>query len=147
MPKFDFQSQFSMSKIIRIFLNSFFIEEYQSRSTFFDIVNFLIFLKRCPIKDTKYCWMLSIQSFEYFTLTNQIIVIGSNRIKTFRILWTIPKSPIYFQQCTTYLVATFTSIIQQYMRETKVLLTSSWHQRKIAFPQIQKSLKSFKLFG
>ena len=28
MPKFDFQSQFSTSKIIRIFLNFFFIEEY-----------------------------------------------------------------------------------------------------------------------
>ena len=37
VPKFDFQSQFSMSKIIRIFLNFFFIEEYQFRSTFFVI--------------------------------------------------------------------------------------------------------------
>ena len=27
VPKFDFQSQFSMSKIIRIFLNFFFIED------------------------------------------------------------------------------------------------------------------------
>ena len=36
VPKFDFQSQFSMSKIIRIFL-SFFIEKYQFRSTFFVI--------------------------------------------------------------------------------------------------------------
>ena len=34
VPTFDFQSQFSMSKIIRIFLNFFFIEEYQLRSTF-----------------------------------------------------------------------------------------------------------------
>ena len=35
VSKFDFQSQFSMSKIIRIpFI--FFIEEYQVRSTFFD---------------------------------------------------------------------------------------------------------------
>ena len=33
----DFQSEFSMSKIIRIFLNFFFIEEYQFRSTFFVI--------------------------------------------------------------------------------------------------------------
>ena len=33
VPKFDFQSQFSMSKIIRIFLNFFFIEEYQFKST------------------------------------------------------------------------------------------------------------------
>ena len=31
------QSQFSMSEIIRIFLNFFFIEEYQFRSTFFVI--------------------------------------------------------------------------------------------------------------
>ena len=29
VPKFDFQSQFSTSKIIRIFLKFFFIEEYQ----------------------------------------------------------------------------------------------------------------------
>jgi hypothetical protein len=34
VPKFDFQSQFSMSKIIGIFLNFFFIEEYELRSTF-----------------------------------------------------------------------------------------------------------------
>ena len=40
VPKFDIQSQFSMSKIIRIFLNSFFIEEYQFRSTFFVIAIF-----------------------------------------------------------------------------------------------------------
>ena len=42
--KFDFQSQFSMSKIIRIFLNIFFIEEYQVAHflllTFFDEINF-----------------------------------------------------------------------------------------------------------
>ena len=48
LPKFDFQSQFSMSKIIRIFLNLFFIEEYQFRSTFFvidiDDINFEILL-------------------------------------------------------------------------------------------------------
>ena len=37
VPKFDFQSQFSMSKIIQIFLNFFFIEEYKFRSTFFVI--------------------------------------------------------------------------------------------------------------
>ena len=35
MPIFDFQSQFSMSKIIRIFLNFFFIEEYQFMGMFF----------------------------------------------------------------------------------------------------------------
>ena len=40
VPKFDFQSQFFMSKVIRIFLNFFFIEEYQFRSTFFDNINF-----------------------------------------------------------------------------------------------------------
>ena len=44
VPKFYFQSQFSMSKIIRLFL-IFFIEDYQSRSTFFlltffDKINF-----------------------------------------------------------------------------------------------------------
>ena len=35
VPKSDFQSQFSMSKIIRIFLNFFFTEEYQFRATLF----------------------------------------------------------------------------------------------------------------
>ena len=40
VPKFDFQSQFSMSKIIGIFLNFFFIEEYELRSTFVVIVIF-----------------------------------------------------------------------------------------------------------
>ena len=35
--KFGFQSQFSMSKIIRIFLNFVFIDEYQFRSTYFVI--------------------------------------------------------------------------------------------------------------
>ena len=33
----DFQSQFSMSKIIRIFLEIFFIEEYDFRGTLFVI--------------------------------------------------------------------------------------------------------------
>ena len=43
----DFQSQFSMSKIIRIFLNFFFIGEYQFRGMFFviDIFWELQFLK------------------------------------------------------------------------------------------------------
>ena len=47
MPISDFQSQFSMSKIIRIFLNFFFIEEYQFRGMFFfiDIFWKLQFLK------------------------------------------------------------------------------------------------------
>ena len=41
VPKFDFQSQFSTSKIIGIFLIFFFIEEYQFRSTFFVIDIFI----------------------------------------------------------------------------------------------------------
>jgi hypothetical protein len=47
MPISDFQSQYSTSKIIRIFLNFFFIEEYQSRDMFFvnDIFWKLNFLK------------------------------------------------------------------------------------------------------
>ena len=36
-PKFDFQSQLCMWKIIRIFLRLFFIKEYQVRNTFFVI--------------------------------------------------------------------------------------------------------------
>ena len=45
VPIFDFQSQFSSSKIIGIFHNFFFIEECQLRSTFlfltfFDNINF-----------------------------------------------------------------------------------------------------------
>ena len=40
MPKSDFQSQFSQSKIVRTFLNLIFIEEYQFRSRFFVIVIF-----------------------------------------------------------------------------------------------------------
>ena len=37
VAKFDFQSQFSMSKIIRISLIFFFIEEYKCMNTFFVI--------------------------------------------------------------------------------------------------------------
>ena len=37
VPKFDFQSQSSMSKIIQVFL-TFFIEEYQFRNTFFVVI-------------------------------------------------------------------------------------------------------------
>jgi hypothetical protein len=40
VPKSDFQSQFSMSKIIQTFLIFFFIEEYQFRRRFFVIVIF-----------------------------------------------------------------------------------------------------------
>ena len=56
VPKFDFQSQFSMSKIIRSFLNFFFFEEYQFRSSFFVIDIFrkkiTLLLKWCPIFDS-----------------------------------------------------------------------------------------------
>jgi hypothetical protein len=41
MPISDFQSEFSMSKIIRIFLIFFFIEEYQFRGTLVVIDTFL----------------------------------------------------------------------------------------------------------
>jgi hypothetical protein len=40
VPKSDFHSQFSMSKIIQIFLNFFFIEEDQFRRRFFVSVIF-----------------------------------------------------------------------------------------------------------
>jgi len=58
VPKFDFQSQFSWSKIIGVFLNLFFIEKYQFRSTFFvitvvtGIFKSLFLLKSCPIFDS-----------------------------------------------------------------------------------------------
>ena len=49
MPKFDFQSQFSMSKIIRIFLNFFSLKNTNLEAPFFvigifDKINFLITL-------------------------------------------------------------------------------------------------------
>ena len=40
VPKSDFQSQFSMAKIIQIFLIFFFIDEYQFRRRFFIIAIF-----------------------------------------------------------------------------------------------------------
>ena len=42
VPILDFQSEFSTSKIIRIFLNLIFIQEYKFRRTFFviDSINF-----------------------------------------------------------------------------------------------------------
>ena len=55
VPKFDFQSQFSMSKIIWIFLNLFFIEEYQFRSTFFFKTLHCSITKMMP-----YFWQLAI---------------------------------------------------------------------------------------
>ena len=56
----DFQCQFSTSKIIQIFLNFIFIEEYECRSKFFCYWHFLItpifkslyFLKWCLIFDS-----------------------------------------------------------------------------------------------
>ena len=42
VPKSDFQSQFSVSNIIQIFL-IFFIEEYELRSTFFAIKIYFYF--------------------------------------------------------------------------------------------------------
>ena len=47
MPISDFQSEFSMSEIIQIFLNFFFIEKYQFSGMFFgfDIFWKLQFLK------------------------------------------------------------------------------------------------------
>ena len=41
VPKSDFQSQFSTSKIIRIFLKIFFVEEYQFMSTFYVFTSLL----------------------------------------------------------------------------------------------------------
>ena len=41
VPILDFQSEFSMSKIIRIFLKKIFIEEYQYRGTFFVFSDFV----------------------------------------------------------------------------------------------------------
>ena len=54
LPTFDLRSQFSMSKIIGICLNFFFIEKCQFRRIFFDNANFKItlLLKRCPIFDS-----------------------------------------------------------------------------------------------
>ena len=62
VPKFDFQSQFSMSKIIWIFLNFFFIEKYQFRSTFFVIHIFWYnqFLNHFITKMMPYIWQLAI---------------------------------------------------------------------------------------
>ena len=47
VPKFDFENQFSMSKIIQIFLNSFSMKHinlgaYFLLLTFFDTINFSI---------------------------------------------------------------------------------------------------------
>ena len=49
IPKFDFQSQFSISKLIRIFPFSFFIEKFQFRSTFVVIDFFLVTFKNHSI--------------------------------------------------------------------------------------------------
>ena len=58
VPISDFQSPFSMSKNVRIFLKNIFIEEYQFRTTFFDnfkIEDFL-FLKLGLPKMTSNFW-------------------------------------------------------------------------------------------
>jgi hypothetical protein len=41
VPKSDFQSQFSSSKITRIFFKKNFVEKYQFRGTFFVFTNFV----------------------------------------------------------------------------------------------------------
>ena len=41
VPKSGFQSQFSESKIIQIFIKKNSVEEYQSRGTFFVFTNFV----------------------------------------------------------------------------------------------------------
>ena len=58
MPIFDFQSEFSMSKIIRIFLIKNFIEEYQFSHTFFvkRIFCWLQFLNHFITKMTPNFW-------------------------------------------------------------------------------------------
>ena len=50
VPQFEFQSQFSMSKFIGIFLNYFFIDEYQFRSIFsvIDMFEITLFSKMMP---------------------------------------------------------------------------------------------------
>ena len=65
VPRFNFQSQFSSSKIIGILLNFFFIEQYQFRSTFFvfnifwwhQFLNHFI-TKMMPIWVFWVCWFL-----------------------------------------------------------------------------------------
>ena len=58
VPILDFQSEFSMSKIIQIFLKKKFIEEYQSRRTFFvkSIFCWLQFLNHFITKMTPNFW-------------------------------------------------------------------------------------------
>ena len=58
VPILDFQSEFSMSKFIRIFLKKKFIEEYQFRCTFFvkSIFCWLQFLNHFITKMTPNFW-------------------------------------------------------------------------------------------
>ena len=58
VPILDFQSEFSMSKIIRIYLKKIFIEEYQFRRTFFvkSIFCWLQFLNHFITKMTPNFW-------------------------------------------------------------------------------------------
>ena len=77
MPKSVFQRQFSTSKIIRIFLIFFFIEEYKFRSTFLDKINFstTLLLKWCPIFDSSPLIQNSIISFGYVDSYAKIFLI------------------------------------------------------------------------
>ena len=72
VPKFDFQSQFSTSKIIWIFLIFFFIEGYQFRRRFFVIVIFwkLQFLTTLFSNFWKSVWTsvnVKSKNYSYFT--------------------------------------------------------------------------------
>ena len=59
IPISDFQSQFFMSKIIRIFLFFFFIEEYQLRGMFFVIAIFWLLNLECTLIYQKSFFMKS----------------------------------------------------------------------------------------
>ena len=63
VPILDFQSEFSMSKIIRIFLKKIFIEEYQFRRTFSIDAQFLTNCHRMETQNLvisfDYSWFLA----------------------------------------------------------------------------------------
>ena len=60
VPKSDFQSQFSTSKIIRIFIKKNFVEEYQSRDTF------LVLLILCSIKIERLLFLKFLKILAFF---------------------------------------------------------------------------------
>ena len=60
MPKSDFQSQFSRSKIIRIFLKKFFIEKYQFGA------HFLFLLILCSIKIERLLFLKFLKNLAFF---------------------------------------------------------------------------------